>query len=285
MTKIWQALLSLGAILPGVAAAQDNPDERGHHADRSGEVRRAGGRGEGWQGGFRQPRQVDRGGDAQARDQRPQRDSGRERPDFRQDAPSPAIVAPPAYVGGYDRQDGRSDDRRRGDVGQPDRRDGRRDGWADRRDGDRSEYRDRRDDGYRQDDRHQSRSGFADRRDDRREQGRFDERRHDNNRGWNRGWRQDRRYDWSDYRSANRGAYRLPRYYAPYGSGYGYRRFGIGVTLSSVLFGQNYWIDDPYDYRLPPAYGPYRWVRYYDDALLVDVRSGIVVDTVYDIFD
>ncbi|MFN3435996.1 MAG: RcnB family protein, partial [Sphingomonas sp.] len=91
-------------------------------------------------------------------------------------------------------------------------------------------------------------------------------------------------YDWNQYRQANRGAYRLPRYYAPSGWGYGYRRFSVGVSLSSILFSQNYWIDDPYAYRLPDAYGPYRWVRYYDDALLVDVRSGVVVDVVYDIF-
>ncbi len=101
---------------------------------------------------------------------------------------------------------------------------------------------------------------------------------------WNRGWRNDNRYDWNRYRQANRGAYRLPRYYAPSGWGYGYRRFSVGVSLSSILFSQNYWIDDPFNYRLPEAYGPYRWVRYYDDALLVDVRSGQVVDTVYDIF-
>ncbi|RZM12158.1 MAG: hypothetical protein EOP67_66195, partial [Sphingomonas sp.] len=50
------------------------------------------------------------------------------------------------------------------------------------------------------------------------------------------------------------------------------------------LWSRNYWIDDPYSYRLPEAYGPYRWVRYYDDALLVDVRTGVVVDTAYGIF-
>ncbi|MEG3165681.1 RcnB family protein [Sphingomonas sp. PB2P19] len=101
---------------------------------------------------------------------------------------------------------------------------------------------------------------------------------------WNRGWRSDNRYAWSDYRASNRGAYRLPRYYAPSGWGYGYRRFGVGFTLSSILFNQSYWIQDPYTYRLPEAYGPYRWVRYYNDALLVDLDSGQVVDTVYDIF-
>lgn len=101
---------------------------------------------------------------------------------------------------------------------------------------------------------------------------------------WNRGWRQDRRYDWNGYRGQNRAAYRLPRYYAPYNAGLGYRRFSVGVGLQSAFWAPNYWIADPFAYRLPPVWGPYRWVRYYDDALLVDVRSGVVVDAVYGIF-
>ncbi|PAX08286.1 RcnB family protein [Sphingomonas lenta] len=101
---------------------------------------------------------------------------------------------------------------------------------------------------------------------------------------WNRGWRDDRRYDWNAYRQYNQGLYRLPRYYPPYGYRYDYRRFGLGTTLSRSLFAPSYWIDDPWAYRLPPAYGPYRWVRYYDDALLIDLRTGRVVDMVYGIF-
>jgi len=101
---------------------------------------------------------------------------------------------------------------------------------------------------------------------------------------WNRGWRNDNRYDWSRARQHNRDNFHLPRYYAPHGWDYGYRRFSIGFRLNSILFEQNYWIDDPYYYDLPPAYGPYRWVRYYNDALLVDIYTGEVVDTVYDIF-
>ena len=102
--------------------------------------------------------------------------------------------------------------------------------------------------------------------------------------GWDRGWRGDGRFDYRGYRTQNNGLFRLPRYYAPGGWGYGYRRFSPGFTIASVLFEQEYWIDDPYAYRLPPAWGPYRWVRYYNDALLVDLRSGYVVDTVYGIF-
>lgn len=107
----------------------------------------------------------------------------------------------------------------------------------------------------------------------------------DNNRGdWNRGWRNDRRYDWNRYRNQYRNHYRLPRYYNPYGYGYGYRRFGIGIYLDSLFFGSNYWLNDPWEYRLPPAPYGARWVRYYDDVLLVDMRSGYVIDVIYDFF-
>lgn len=101
---------------------------------------------------------------------------------------------------------------------------------------------------------------------------------------WNRTWRNDRRYDWNGYRASNRSAYRLPRYYAPSGWSYGYRTYSIGALLNAQLWGENYWIEDPYSYRLPEVYGPYRWVRYYDDALLIDIRTGRVVDVVNGIF-
>jgi hypothetical protein len=105
------------------------------------------------------------------------------------------------------------------------------------------------------------------------------------NRNWSRDWRRDQRYDWQRYRYSNRGLFSSNAYYAPYGWDYGYRRFSIGFSLSYLLYDQQYWIDDPYAYRLPPAYGPYRWVRYYDDVLLVDLTSGQVVDAIYDFFD
>lgn len=78
--------------------------------------------------------------------------------------------------------------------------------------------------------------------------------------------------------------FQVGRYYPPYGYSYGYNRFSIGVVLGSAFFGSNYWINDPYAYRLPAAYEPYRWVRYYDDVLLIDVRNGYVVDVIYDFF-
>ena len=60
--------------------------------------------------------------------------------------------------------------------------------------------------------------------------------------------------------------------------------FGIGVVIGAPFYDQRYWIADPWAYRLPPAAGPYRWVRYYDDVLLVDMYSGEVVDVIYDFF-
>lgn len=147
-------------------------------------------------------------------------------------------------------------------------RDGYRDGrWADRRD-------DRRNT------RHAYRDGYRD--------GRHYDRHRDYNRGdyhrWDRKkWRNHSRYNWHDYRRKHRDIYRLGRYYSPYHH-HNYSRISIGIYLDSLFFGSRYWINDPWQYRLPDVYGPYRWVRYYDDALLVNTYTGEVVDVVYDFF-
>jgi hypothetical protein len=101
---------------------------------------------------------------------------------------------------------------------------------------------------------------------------------------WNRGWRQDNRYDWQSWRNTHRSYYRAGQYRTPYGYHGGYRRWGIGVRIDPIFFGQDYWIDNPDYYRLPPAYGDYRWVRYYNDALLIDVYSGTVMDEIPNFF-
>ena len=103
-------------------------------------------------------------------------------------------------------------------------------------------------------------------------------------RQWDRNdWRRDNRYNWSGYRNQHRDVFRAGRYYSPYNN-YSYSRLSIGFFLNSGFFGRNYWINDPYQYRLPEVYGPYRWVRYYDDVLLVDIYSGEVVDVIHDFF-
>jgi len=102
-------------------------------------------------------------------------------------------------------------------------------------------------------------------------------------RQWNRGWRDNRRYDWYDYRNRNRSIFHLGFYYAPY-SYWSYRPLSIGFYLDSLFYSSRYWVDDPWRYRLPEVYGPYRWVRYYDDVLLVNIYSGEVVDVIHDFF-
>jgi Ni/Co efflux regulator RcnB len=98
---------------------------------------------------------------------------------------------------------------------------------------------------------------------------------------WNRDWRNDRRYDWRRYRDSHRSIFRIGIYYDPFG--YGYRQFDIGYQLSPAYFGQQYWID-PAMYQLPYPPPGTTWVRYWNDALLVDMYTGQVVDVIHDFF-
>ena len=149
------------------------------------------------------------------------------------------------------------DPNRYNDRARTERRDDRRADWRDDRRDNRQSYR----------------SGYR----DGRNTGYNDSRR------WDRRWRDNRRYDWSGYRNSNRHVYRIGRYYSPYRD-YSYRRLSIGFSLDSLFFSNRYWINDPWQYRLPEVYGPYRWVRYYDDVLLVNTYSGEVVDVIHDFF-
>ncbi len=176
-------------------------------------------------------------------------------------------------------QDGRYYDRNR--DGNLDRRwDRNRDGnldrsWDRNRDGRLDRRYDRNDD-ERIDRRYdQNRNGQIDRRYDRNNDDRVDR--------WNNNWRNDRRYDWRGHRNTNRNYYSPGRYYSPY-RGRSYSRLNIGFYLGSGYYGSRYWINDPWQYRLPAAYGPYRWVRYYDDVILIDIRNGRVVDVIHDFF-
>lgn len=99
---------------------------------------------------------------------------------------------------------------------------------------------------------------------------------------WSRNWRNDHRYDWQSYRNSHRSLYNLGRYYDPFGRNY--RRLNIGFNLGQGYYGSRYWLNDPWQYRLPPAYGPYRWVRYWNDALLVNIYTGEVVDVMHGFF-
>jgi Nickel/cobalt transporter regulator len=99
---------------------------------------------------------------------------------------------------------------------------------------------------------------------------------------WNSGWRHDRRYDWRDWRRRHRSRFHFGFYSDPFG--WDYFRYGTGWRLWPSYYRSSYWLHDPWEYRLPPTYGPYRWIRYHDDALLVNIYTGQVVDVEYNFF-
>jgi len=166
--------------------------------------------------------------------------------------------------GDWQRNGNQNGNYQNGQQGNGDHRDG------DHRNGDQRSGNDHRDNGYRGGD--QRDGGYrgvpvGDHRDN----------------GWHGDWRNDNRYRWEDYRRDNRQVFSLGRFYAP--RGWNYRRFSVGVVVPGIFFGPRYWIRDPYAFRLPPApYGAH-WVRYYGDALLIQNRSGRVLDVVYGIFN
>lgn len=144
--------------------------------------------------------------------------------------------------------------------------DGRRDNWrGDRRDGWRgNDWR-----GNRNDWRGQRQAGF--------------------NQGfragvrWDRGWRDNRRFNWIGHRQANRFLFAPGPYFSPF-AGHFYRPVSIGFLLDPLFFQPRFFLSDPWAFRLPPAGDRFRWVRYYDDVLLVDVFSGEVVDVIENFF-
>ncbi len=283
------SVTALAGISPAYAQAGQDRGSRGERAARGdgNVVVSRGNR-------MAQPRNEEaRGQRAQQRQaQRPAGQMAPPRPDSRwrgdPNLPANRAVEQGARDRRAQRQDGRNDQR-------ADRRDDRQQGRDDRRDGRQDARNDRQDwRNDRRDDRQNDRRDWRDNRGNEQRwtgnRARSDNRRYDdrtrwsNQRRWDNGWRQDRRYDWSSYRNRYGDRYRVGRYYAPRGWAYGYRRYSVGIVLNSLFYSNSYWINDPYQYRLPPAYGTLRWVRYYDDALLVDIRDGYVVDVIHNFF-
>ncbi|MBS0480571.1 MAG: RcnB family protein [Proteobacteria bacterium] len=96
--------------------------------------------------------------------------------------------------------------------------------------------------------------------------------------------RQDQRSNreaWRDYRDQNRNAFHRGPYGPP--RGYSYAPVRVGVSLRPPFYANRYWIADPGAYRLPRAMPGTRWVRYGNDVLLVNLRTGRV-QTVYSAF-
>jgi len=92
-----------------------------------------------------------------------------------------------------------------------------------------------------------------------------------------RNWSRD---DWRVYRNTNRGLYARGDWRAPFG----YHSFRSGVRIAPAYYGARYFLADPWRYRLPPARGYARWVRHYNDVLLVDTRRGVVLQVYRNFF-
>ena len=88
-----------------------------------------------------------------------------------------------------------------------------------------------------------------------------------------RAWGRD---DWRGYRDSNRGLYSRGNWRAPFR----YTAFRSGGRIAPAYYGSRYYIADPWRYRLPRPGFNQRWVRHYNDVLLIDTRRGIVIDAI-----
>jgi len=84
------------------------------------------------------------------------------------------------------------------------------------------------------------------------------------------------------YHGRSFSSFRAAPFYYP--GGWGYRRWAVGQVLPGLFLTQGYFIGNWAAYGLGPPPPGLQWVRYGPDALLVDVYTGQVVDTVYGVF-
>jgi Ni/Co efflux regulator RcnB len=93
--------------------------------------------------------------------------------------------------------------------------------------------------------------------------------------------RRELREDWRDYRRTHRSVFTRPVYVAP--RGYHYRPVAVGTTLNHAFWGSRYRIGNYNTYRLPYPGRNRMYVRYGNDVLLINARTGRVI-RVYDRF-
>jgi len=87
--------------------------------------------------------------------------------------------------------------------------------------------------------------------------------------------RRELREDWRDYRRTHRNVYNRPAYVAP--RGYRYRPVVIGTTLNQRFWAPRYRIRNYDTYRLPYPGRNRVYVRYGNDVLLINARTGRVI--------
>jgi Ni/Co efflux regulator RcnB len=115
---------------------------------------------------------------------------------------------------------------------------------------------------------------------------------------------QKQRYNWNDYRPGRRPSsmsnqrnldqrawhqnrqathrFHWNTYQRP--SGWYYRRWTFGMTMPSLFWSRDYWIESYWNYGLmDPPYG-YVWARYGSDAILLNVETGAILRVEYGLF-
>jgi hypothetical protein len=191
---------------------------------------------------------------------------------------------PPIRGGGPEaRRDWRENQREARQEWQRDQREARRDRRENLRNGDRREARrEWREDQFeaRRDWRGNQQDARREWRDDRRD---WRNDRRDRPGRWQHGWRNERHFERRDWRRQHRQHYRGARWAAP--RGHYYRHWQPGWRADPWLWHDRRWlISQPWQYHLPQTPHFLRWVRYYDDAVLIDVRNGYVVDVIRQYF-
>lgn len=94
--------------------------------------------------------------------------------------------------------------------------------------------------------------------------------------------RAEREYakDLRDYRRTHPRVYARGHWNAPFR----YHRWERGHHIGRHYYGPHYVLNDPWRYRLPRPGRNQIWVRHYDDVLLVNARTGRIIDVYYNFF-
>ena len=92
--------------------------------------------------------------------------------------------------------------------------------------------------------------------------------------------RRETREDWRDYRRTHRDTFRPGVYSGP--RGYRYRPVNVGYRFAPEYYGSRYWVNWS-NYRLPRPGAYQRWIRYGNDVVLINARTGRVIQ-VYNSF-
>ena len=94
--------------------------------------------------------------------------------------------------------------------------------------------------------------------------------------------RRDVRADRRDLRQDRRTVHRNRSAYVAPVRNWSYRRVSVGYRLQPSFYGSRYYVSDYGAYNLQPPHGRWlRWIRYGDDLLLVNIRTGRVLNVVH----